>query len=183
MMVTVKPGNEYFFNCWLPTGMFDPPMTVESVLPALARKVLGLPAKPVTETAKTQQAVALPADTTKGKDTTFTAIQIKAKFPGGLDAWGQFLRENINTKLGRKFIPLPKNESSATQTAIVDFVIDKDGNVTNVTVTNVNDVHPKLAEEAIRVISKSPKWIPATVNGKNVTYHAKQAIGFEVDRG
>ncbi len=183
MTVTVKPGNDYFFNCWLPTSLLDPPMTVESVHPDLARKELGLPAKPmVAETATAPQAAAVPIDTAKGKDSV-TATVTKAQFPGGLSVWAQFLQNNINTKLGRKYIPLPKNESSATQVAMVDFVIDANGNVTDVKVTNANDVHPKLVEEAIRVISKSPKWIPATMNGKNVTYHAKQPINFEVDRG
>ncbi len=183
MIVSIKPGGEYFFHCWLPTSIFDPPMQIESVHPDLARKEIGLPPKEAVETAK-KPTTATHADSIKWNDTAAaTGVQVAAKFPGGAGAWIQFLQQNLNSKLGKKYIPLPKNESSATQVVQVSFLIDKSGNVTEVKIDNPAAVHPKLAEEATRVISKSPQWKPATINGQQVVFRQKQSISFEVDRG
>ena len=48
----------------------------------------------------------------------------------------------------------------------VSFVVEADGNVTNVTVERgVND---SLDDEALRVVEASPKWKPGVVDGKKV---------------
>lgn len=49
---------------------------------------------------------------------------------------------------------------------MVDFIIGKDGKVTDVRV--VRGVDPELDEEAVRVVSASPKWKPGRVNGVKV---------------
>ncbi len=182
MIVNIKPGGEYFFNCWLPTSIFDPPMQVVNVHPDLARKEIGLPAKVVNETANLSATTAL-KDSITWNDTAATSVRLEARFPGGADAWARFLQENLNTKLGKKYLSLPKNEYSVTQVVKVSFLVDKSGNVTEVKVDNPAEVHPKLAEEAMRVISKSPQWKPATINGQKVLFLQKQSIAFVVDRG
>lgn len=49
---------------------------------------------------------------------------------------------------------------------MVDFIVGKDGKVTDVRV--VRGVDPELDEEAVRVVSASPKWKPGRVNGVKV---------------
>ncbi len=49
---------------------------------------------------------------------------------------------------------------------VVDFVVEKDGSVTNVRV--VRGVDQRLDDEAVRVISASPKWRAGRVNGERV---------------
>ena len=49
---------------------------------------------------------------------------------------------------------------------MVDFIIDKDGKVTDVRA--VRGVDPELDAEAVRVISASPKWKAGWVNGNKV---------------
>ena len=49
---------------------------------------------------------------------------------------------------------------------IVQFVVDKDGTITNPEV--VRGVDPYLDKEAVRVISSMPKWKPGVQNGKKV---------------
>ena len=49
---------------------------------------------------------------------------------------------------------------------MVDFIIDKEGKVTDVKV--VKSVDPELDAEAIRVISASPKWKPGRLKGNKV---------------
>jgi hypothetical protein len=84
---------------------------------------------------------------------------IPAEFPGGTSAWLEYLKTHLRSGLGY-YVKIPEGEVSAKQTVNVEFTIDSLGNTSDITVLNANEVHPKLAEEAIRVIKKSPKWNP-----------------------
>ena len=48
----------------------------------------------------------------------------------------------------------------------VSFIVKADGSVSNVTITQSLD--PAFAEEAVRVVSSSPKWSPGMIDGKPV---------------
>jgi protein TonB len=113
----------------------------------------------------------------------FTSVQVEAKFPGGTSAWRKYLEQNLNASVGSRYIKLKRGEQSARQTATVSFLVDKEGNISEVEVVNPNEVHPKVAAEAMRVIKNGPKWTPAVQDGKNVIYRQKQNITFEVTRG
>ena len=54
--------------------------------------------------------------------------------------------------------------------------IDEAGNITDVYVDV--PVSPKFDEQAIKVIKKSPAWIPAVDHNRNVKYHTRQSITF-----
>lgn len=63
---------------------------------------------------------------------------------------------------------------------IVDFIVDKEGKVTDVTV--VRSVDQRLDDEAVRVISASPKWKPGYVNGKKVRTSMTIPVEFRLER-
>ncbi len=63
---------------------------------------------------------------------------------------------------------------------IVDFIIDKSGKVTDVKV--VRGIDPELDEEAVRVISASPKWKPARVNKTKVRCSMSIAVDFRLEK-
>lgn len=46
----------------------------------------------------------------------------------------------------------------------VTFIVEKDGSIDSISVRRSSD--PLLSEEAIRIVSEMPKWIPARYNGK-----------------
>lgn len=48
----------------------------------------------------------------------------------------------------------------------VNFVVEKDGNLSNIKV--IKDIGHGTGNEAIRVLKKAPKWIPATNNHRLV---------------
>lgn len=48
----------------------------------------------------------------------------------------------------------------------VSFIVKADGSVSNVTITQSLD--PAFDEEAVRVVSSSPKWSPGMIDGKPV---------------
>ena len=49
-----------------------------------------------------------------------------------------------------------------TRTAIVDFIIDIKGRVTNVKA--IDATSPLFAEEAVRVVRHSPRWTPGVAD-------------------
>lgn len=61
---------------------------------------------------------------------------------------------------------------------VVKFVVDEKGKVRNVKV--VKGVHESLDQEAIRVISKSPKWTPGEQNGKAVPVMITAPVNFYI---
>lgn len=63
---------------------------------------------------------------------------------------------------------------------MVDFIIDKDGKVTDVKV--VRGVDPELDAEAVRVISASPKWKAGWVNGHKVRTSLTIPVEFRLTR-
>ena len=78
-----------------------------------------------------------------------------------------------------------KYPSYAVETGIhgrvlVDFIIDETGKVTDVRVSR--GVHTSLDEEALRVVSASPKWRPGRHQGKKVRVALTVAVDFKLQK-
>jgi Gram-negative bacterial TonB protein C-terminal len=99
--------------------------------------------------------------------------------PGG---WKKYISMNVNPDIGVKYLKIPRKETSASQTVQVEFMISKEGKVINAKVINRDQVHPKLAEEALRVITSSPNWKPATFLGEKTLFYYKQPLTFSVTK-
>ncbi len=103
----------------------------------------------------------------------FVKVEIDAKYPGGASAWRNFLERNL-----RGETPVDNGASYGTYTVIIQFVVDKNGNVSDAKpLTNFGF---GMEAEAIRVIKKSGKWLPAIQNGAEVKAYRKQPIIFQV---
>ena len=63
---------------------------------------------------------------------------------------------------------------------LVSFVIDEKGNVIDVKVTR--GIHTSLDDEAVRVISASPKWKPGRRAGKKVKVLMTAAVDFRLEK-
>jgi len=107
-------------------------------------------------------------------DIIFSTVQIQAQFPGGMAEWNKFLSRNLNRDL-----PSENGAPPADYSVIVSFIVDRMGLISDVKAEN--DPGYGTAAEAIRVIRKSPNWIPAMQNGRNVIYRQKQKITFRVE--
>ena len=100
-------------------------------------------------------------------------VEVEASFPGGEAKWHQYLERNCNAQ-----VAADNGAPEGTYTTIVQFVVDKEG--------NISDVHPLtnfgfgMEQEAIRVIKKGPNWKPANQNGLLVKAYRKQPITFLV---
>ena len=84
-----------------------------------------------------------------------------------------FVAKNFNTKLANNL-----GLVAGRQRINVIFKIDADGHITGV---RSRASHPKLEEEAIRVINALPKMIPGKQKGKEVTVPYSLPIIFEVE--
>ena len=106
---------------------------------------------------------------------TFTKVEHEAKFPGGLEAWKKYLERNLNAN-----IAADNGAPAGLYTVTLQFVVDKNGMISNIETVQVPNACPDCGNEAIRVIKKGPKWEPAIQNGNKVMYQAIQKITFQV---
>ena len=103
----------------------------------------------------------------------FSRVEIDAAFPGGPLAWRKFLETNL-----RGETPVDKGAGPGNYTTIIQFIVDKDGNVSDV--KPLTKLGYGMEEEAVRVIRKSGKWKPAIQNGREVKAYRKQPITFQI---
>jgi len=101
-------------------------------------------------------------------ETIFTSVQIESSYPAGMQAWLRFVSKNFHVP--EEAI---NNDASGTVTVMVQFVVDKEGNVSDVQAIEGPEV---LKAEAVRVIRKSGKWTPAIQNGRKVNSYKRQPI-------
>ena len=99
---------------------------------------------------------------------TFTKVEIPSMYPGGSPAWQRFLNRNL------RFDPVDGIQG----TVVVQFIVDKEGNVSEVQAISGPE---ELRAESVRVIRKSGKWTPAVQNGHQVKSVQKQPIVFRID--
>ena len=65
----------------------------------------------------------------------------------------------------------------------ISFIVEKNGELSNVKVFGDNGLSPAQDTEAIRVVqSSSGKWVAAKVNGRLVRTNMKQKLIFEPDQ-
>lgn len=103
----------------------------------------------------------------------FTVVQIPAEYPGGIEAWNKYLTRNLNSS-----VPVDNGAPSGKYTVILSFIVDKNGNISDINAEN--DPGYGTKEEATRVLKKGGGWKPAVQNGRNVIYRHRQSISFQV---
>ena len=104
-------------------------------------------------------------------DKIFTKVENPAEFPGGQDAWRRYLERSLQ-------YPEAAQENGVQGVVRVQFIVDKEGNISEVQA--LNDPGEGLAEEAVRIIKKGPKWKPAEQNGRKVIYRHIQQVTFKL---
>jgi len=131
-------------------------------------KDLGVVAPPISDNGKG----VVEAPKKEESDEPFMKVEKEAEFPGGMAAWQRFLNKNFH-------YPDEAQNNEIQGTVVVQFIVDKEGNVSDVQVLSGPE-QGGLREEAVRVIRKSGKWIPAIQNGNSVKAYRKQPIIFKI---
>jgi periplasmic protein TonB len=104
----------------------------------------------------------------------FTKVEVEATFPGGTEGWKQYLMKNLKAD-----IPVNNRARPGTYQVIVQFIVGKDGSISNV--TPLTNFGYGMEKEVVRVIKKGPKWLPATQNGNIVKAYRKQPVTFIIE--
>ena len=102
----------------------------------------------------------------------FLIVEEMPTFMGGdLDHFRKWVQ-------GRAVYPVEAQENEISGKILLTFVIEKDGSVSNITV--LKGVHPLLDDEAIRVVSSSPKWKPGLQRGHAVRVRYTMPLIFKL---
>lgn len=117
------------------------------------------------------------------EDVPFSVIEDKPQYPGckgNKEEQSKCLEAKIRDFVGSKF-----NQEIATELGLegrqrifVEFLIDKNGDVTNI---RAKAPHKRLESEAIRVVSLLPKMIPGKQRGKPTGVKYTLPITFAVE--
>jgi TonB family protein len=106
-----------------------------------------------------------------GHSISYTKRGIPPEFKGGLEAFSNYLGRSIN-------YPDDARQNNTQGRVILSFVVEKDGQVSNVQV--VRAVSPSIDAEAVRIIKRSPRWLPGVQFGRPVRVMYSVPINFSL---
>ena len=98
-------------------------------------------------------------------------METSPEFPGGDEALMAYLRKNMK-------YPKDAMANAIQGKVLVEFVVEKDGSISNVKVVRSVDV--LLDKEAVRVTQNMPKWKPGTQNGEPVRVRMTYPLTFRL---
>lgn len=105
-------------------------------------------------------------------DKVYEEVDQMPEFPGGQSALKKYLSDNIK-------YPALAAEYGKQGTAIIQFVVNADGSISDVEVAR-SAGDSSLDKEAIRVVKSMPKWNPGKKNGQNVKVRTKTNVAFRL---
>ena len=102
--------------------------------------------------------------------TIFVAVQQPPSFPGGMEKWLDYVKENL------KYPEKDKTDGRKGK-VFVTFIVEKDGTIANSKV--VRGIGGACDIEAIRLVKNSPKWNPGMQNEKAVRVQYVAMVEFK----
>ena len=128
------------------------------------------------DTAKPVEVKYIPVEVTEKLQGTpfYEVVEQMPEYPGGIAASMEYIQKNMR---------YPESaEKNGTQGRVtVQFIIDKEGNVTNPKV--LRSVDKDLDAEAIRLVGAMPKWKPGMQKGKAVAVKYTLPVVFKLEGG
>jgi TonB-dependent SusC/RagA subfamily outer membrane receptor len=116
-------------------------------------------------------------DETTRKDSTdnmiWEKVEVEAAFPGGEGAFNHFIEKNLDAS-----VPVRNGAPEGKYTVWLQFVVDREGHVSDFKI--LSNCGYGMEREALRVMKKATRWVPAIQNGRNVKSYKKQSINFIV---
>lgn len=105
-------------------------------------------------------------------DMVYTIVEKRPQFPGGDEKLLKFINKNMQ-------YPSIAAKNGLQGTVYVEFIVEKDGSISNV---NNLQFSTEFDAEAIRLIKSMPKWIPGEQNDKTVRVKQIVPIKFALNR-
>ncbi len=100
----------------------------------------------------------------------FIIVEEMPEFEGGKDAMRDYIRKNVQ-------YPAEARDNNITGEALVDFIVDKTGKVSQVKIKKSSG-NEFLDKEAVRVVGSMPDWKPGSQRGQNVNVRFTIPIQF-----
>lgn len=111
-------------------------------------------------------------DSTNMEDTPYLVAEQMPRFEGGdLNSFRNWVQGNL-------VYPQDAARFKVQGRVIVDFVIERDGSLTNINV--IKNPYSPLTKEVIRVLGESPKWTPGMIGGKPVRVRYTLPTDFKI---
>lgn len=117
---------------------------------------------------------AKPAGTNDTEDVIYQFVEEMADFPGGEKAMIDHLATHT-------VYPAIAREKMIEGTVYVQFIVEKDGTITNVEVKR--STAPELNEAALAAVRSMPRWNPGKQRGKAVRLMYVLPVKFQLDSG
>ncbi len=109
----------------------------------------------------------------EAKEEIYYGVEIQPSFPGGEEELMKYLQSNIR-------YPVIAAENGIEGKVIVRFVVNKKGEVTDVTV--LRGLDPSCDKEAVRVVQSMPKWVPGKQNGVSVNVYYTLPVTYKLQK-
>ncbi len=106
-------------------------------------------------------------------DVIFERVEVEARYPGGDQAWRQYLQKNLKAET-----PINNNAPLGQYTVWVQFMVSLDGSLSEIKA--ISNHGYGMEAEVLRIIRQSGKWTPAIQNGRPVKAYRKQPVIFMV---
>jgi len=114
-----------------------------------------------------------PDTSSADKSPIFVAVQWEPRPLDGFEKFYKFVQYNIR-------YPARAFENNVQGKVFLTFVVEKDGSLTDIKV--IRGIGSGCDEEAVRVVSISPKWKPGIQNGRIVRAEFTVPITFTLTR-
>jgi len=102
----------------------------------------------------------------------FVLVDERPEFKGGEEAWMEYMSEHID-------YPEDAKEKGLEGTVYVQFVVEKDGSISNVKL--LRGFYESCDQEALETIRNMPDWKPGKKDGKPVRTQFNMPIKFTLD--
>ncbi|KYG78757.1 energy transducer TonB [Roseivirga echinicomitans] len=102
----------------------------------------------------------------------FIVMEKQASFPGGAEAWGKFLNKNFK-------YPRNAQRMGIEGKVVLTFFVAANGDISDLKV--LRGISKDCDAEAIRVLSKSPRWNPGQQRGVPVKSPRRVTINFKLN--
>ncbi len=110
----------------------------------------------------------------KDNDTAFYIVDEYPEYPGGRDAYLDYLNEKM-------VYPDDARRDSIQARVVVQFIVEKDGSITNAKVLKTSSSE-SLDAEALRLIKRMPKWTPGKLNDTIRRVRMAMPVNFRLDK-
>ena len=105
------------------------------------------------------------------EEQVYDVVEQMPEFPGGIPKLMEYLKESLK-------YPAEAKEAGTQGRVVCQFVVTKEGDVTDVKV--IREVDPLLDAEAVRVLKAMPKWKPGMVKGEAVNVRYTVPVMFKL---